>query len=661
MVARSVIAIALIAVCALVNVNAGAYFGICTFQQADTINGYFTFQQEELGLPVTVVANFSTSIAAADLYLHVHTYGDLDADDTGACWVADSIAGPFTSSGATAFLQTSYYTGLDFYGGDSVIGRSMHLYAGVSDCETSATAQPLASCVVGTRNVLEAATNIAGVFLDEMPVSGFAKFVGTIGQYGDHSDVTGRIFFVPLSDGDVYVDLEVSGFAAQSVHALHVHAWGDIHSGDGLSAGVHFNPYGMTHGYPPSWTRHMGDCGNVTSNDDGVIAIKTSFNLLALVGFQGNILGHGIIIHTLGDDGNPLNTTESTGAAGGRIAKGVIGISSRLPDGFVDTTAATTTLAKLAKRAMSREVDDAGIAAAESAAAAAAAEAAGLPVIPEDEDVTVTDDASVATEESTDSCEAGTYVDGDECVDCPLGRYSVDTDSSICSRCLAGTYQDETGQSSCIECSAGTYYPYTGAISVEKCYSCAEGLVSAAGASTCMTPDELKALKASSLVREVDDAGIAAAESAAAAAAAEAAGLPVIPEDEDLTDDASVATEESTDSCEAGTYVDGDECVDCPLGRYSVDTDSSICSRCLAGSYQDETGQTSCIECSAGTYYPYTGAISVEKCYSCAEGLVSATGASECMTPDELKALKAASATTASKKKRASRIARMLL
>ena len=102
-------------------------------------------------------------------------------------------------------------------------------------------------------------------------------------------------------------------------HGFHIHAKGDCSSGDGKSAGGHFNPHIVRHGAPDSAERHVGDLGNVTAGANGN---ATYDRVDAVVSFEGanRILGKGIIIHAGADD----LSSQPTGAAGARVACGVI-------------------------------------------------------------------------------------------------------------------------------------------------------------------------------------------------------------------------------------------------------------------------------------------------------------------------------------------------
>jgi Cu-Zn family superoxide dismutase len=65
--------------------------------------------------------------------------------------------------------------------------------------------------------------------------------------------------------------------------------------------------------------RHMGDLGNIEANENGMATLDYVDETVTI----GQILGRGIIIHAGEDD----LTSQPTGAAGSRVACGVIGIA----------------------------------------------------------------------------------------------------------------------------------------------------------------------------------------------------------------------------------------------------------------------------------------------------------------------------------------------
>lgn len=107
-------------------------------------------------------------------------------------------------------------------------------------------------------------------------------------------------------------------------HGFHVHEFGDCSSADGMAAGGHFNPENMEHAGPTAEKRHVGDLGNVTADDSGRVQLNYLDKHLTFSG-PNSILGRGLILHAQPDD----LKTQPTGAAGARIACGVIGVAKQ--------------------------------------------------------------------------------------------------------------------------------------------------------------------------------------------------------------------------------------------------------------------------------------------------------------------------------------------
>lgn len=105
-------------------------------------------------------------------------------------------------------------------------------------------------------------------------------------------------------------------------HGFHIHEYGDCSAPDGTAAGGHFNPTKMDHAGPMAEKRHVGDLGNVTANAEGKVTLDYVDKHLAFMG-ANSIIGRGLILHAQPDD----LKTQPTGAAGGRIACGVIGVA----------------------------------------------------------------------------------------------------------------------------------------------------------------------------------------------------------------------------------------------------------------------------------------------------------------------------------------------
>ncbi len=133
--------------------------------------------------------------------------------------------------------------------------------------------------------------------------------------------VSGAVVFSPV-DGAVRVEADLQGLTP-GPHGIHVHEYGDCTAPDGTSAGGHFNPEGVDHAGPDSPVRHVGDLGNLTADSTGVARFARADERISLLG-PNSIVGRAVIIHAGADD----LTSQPSGAAGPRVACGVIGIAA---------------------------------------------------------------------------------------------------------------------------------------------------------------------------------------------------------------------------------------------------------------------------------------------------------------------------------------------
>ena len=132
--------------------------------------------------------------------------------------------------------------------------------------------------------------------------------------------VKGTVTFTQEGE-QVRVVAEVSGLS-MGKHGFHIHEVGDISCADGTCTKGHFNPTGVAHGAPDADVRHVGDMGNLDANDLGEASLNYLDPLIELNGAH-SVIGRAIIVHADPDD----LTSQPTGAAGARIAYGVIGIA----------------------------------------------------------------------------------------------------------------------------------------------------------------------------------------------------------------------------------------------------------------------------------------------------------------------------------------------
>ncbi|PPE70635.1 superoxide dismutase family protein [Caldimonas thermodepolymerans] len=118
----------------------------------------------------------------------------------------------------------------------------------------------------------------------------------------------------------VMVYARVTGLKPNQEHGFHVHEKGDCSSGDGMSAGGHFNPLGKPHGHYSQGERHAGDMPNLKADANGVAEARFHLDGVTVGSGPTDIVGRGLIVHANPDD----YTSQPVGNAGGRLACAVI-------------------------------------------------------------------------------------------------------------------------------------------------------------------------------------------------------------------------------------------------------------------------------------------------------------------------------------------------
>ena len=185
-----------------------------------------------------------------------------------------------------------------------VTGLSLAAVLLVTACSSTNTAAPSAA---------ETAASTAGA---GKSVQSIARLEATKG-----SSVSGTVQFFPLTEGGVRIQGRVEGLAPNTEHGFHIHEKGDCSSGDGLSAGGHFNPTKQAHGkFNASQPHHLGDLPSLDADPQGVATIDFVSKDLALNRGANGILGRSLIVHNDPDD----FTTQPTGNSGARLACAVI-------------------------------------------------------------------------------------------------------------------------------------------------------------------------------------------------------------------------------------------------------------------------------------------------------------------------------------------------
>lgn len=120
--------------------------------------------------------------------------------------------------------------------------------------------------------------------------------------------------------GKVLVSGEIRGLKPNAEHGFHVHEKGDCSSGDGNSAGGHFNPTGQPHGAHSAAAHHTGDLPSLRADASGTARFSFESSSITVGSGVTNVVGRGLIMHRDPDDFR----TQPTGNAGPRLACAVI-------------------------------------------------------------------------------------------------------------------------------------------------------------------------------------------------------------------------------------------------------------------------------------------------------------------------------------------------
>jgi Cu-Zn family superoxide dismutase len=113
-----------------------------------------------------------------------------------------------------------------------------------------------------------------------------------------NNGISGTVHFTQ-SGSTLEIFFSLKGFEPFSVHAVHIHEFGDLTEGC-KSLGAHFNPTNRIHSH--SQMGHAGDLFNnfqTDANGKFIYCFKT--NQLALYG-NTNIIGRSVVIHKFMDD-----------------------------------------------------------------------------------------------------------------------------------------------------------------------------------------------------------------------------------------------------------------------------------------------------------------------------------------------------------------------
>ena len=125
---------------------------------------------------------------------------------------------------------------------------------------------------------------------------------------------------LPVVPG-VEVSGTITGLKPGAEHGFHIHEKGDCSSGDGMSAGGHFNPGDDAHGRVSGHDHHAGDMDNIVADAKGVAHVDVHADGPVRGGGAPNdALGRAVIVHAAPDD----YVSQPSGNAGARVACGII-------------------------------------------------------------------------------------------------------------------------------------------------------------------------------------------------------------------------------------------------------------------------------------------------------------------------------------------------
>jgi superoxide dismutase, Cu-Zn family len=133
------------------------------------------------------------------------------------------------------------------------------------------------------------------------------------------SKAFGEATFEQIGD-KLHVIVNAQGLTPNQEHGFHIHETGDCSSGDGMSAGGHFNPQGKSHGNPASGEHHAGDLPGLKADAHGHAKLDATLSGITLAPGPNSIVGRGLVIHADPDD----YKTQPSGNSGARLACGVI-------------------------------------------------------------------------------------------------------------------------------------------------------------------------------------------------------------------------------------------------------------------------------------------------------------------------------------------------
>jgi len=356
--------------------NCGPAVGLAILSpSADaTLSGWIKFEQTNT-TAVLVTLNVAGIITNPNgLHgVHIHEFGDLRGFIEGAGTAVAKAAGVgshwnptganHSCPGNTSHIgdlgnwlavagniqSTKTIFGMSLVGVNSLIGHSVVVHATEDDCANVPSAGArLATGVIGIANV---PANIATPAPNPAQTTAVCVFSGTSVKPSLVLGTAGLAYFTQEA---LSVRAKLRIYTNDTIErGFHIHAYGDLSSSDGTSAGPHWNPQGVLHSLPTvNDTRHLGDYGSVraySTDGNGWYDYAPSYNPSAEMTLW-NFIGRGIIIHAGLDHGADPSCAGSnaTGAAGARDLYCVIGIPNTadpsIPENFLEIPAVPTNI-----------------------------------------------------------------------------------------------------------------------------------------------------------------------------------------------------------------------------------------------------------------------------------------------------------------------------
>ncbi len=143
----------------------------------------------------------------------------------------------------------------------------------------------------------------------------------------NNSETRGVVLFKQANiDSPCFIKGKFSGLKKNAKHGFHIHEFGDLSDGCN-TAGPHYNPLGQSHAGPDDEIRHVGDLGNIQSDENGNATYEKEDKLISLIG-KYSVVGRSCVVHADEDDLGRGNFADSktTGHSGARVACGVIAL-----------------------------------------------------------------------------------------------------------------------------------------------------------------------------------------------------------------------------------------------------------------------------------------------------------------------------------------------